>query len=664
MEKNRISGLRKTELFAALADDELLGLADKLKERVYPPNVAIVREGALGDAMFIITDGEVEVRKKDPSLGVDLTVATLRDGTCFGEISLLTGKVRSATVVAVQTTEVLVLERKEFDALLGAYPSIYASLNRILAERLEDTEAQKGVGFISLSKLNLDADVLSLLPEKIIKRHHVLPVAYSNRTVTLAMVNPGDLLAMDEARKIMKGVAIEPVAVGKNDFKAFMDDTYHKLVHSEARGEPRTGRDAIFESMDDIQSDVLKDMSFEDAKEDDAGITNLEKEAEGAPIIRLANNIIAVALKKGASDIHLEPMEKGMRLRYRIDGCLREEQVLPKKVHLPLLSRMKIISRLDIAERRLPQDGRITVRLADKAVDFRVSTIPTRFGEKMTARILDKSSTMLSLEKLINDDPTLNLIRTMIQKPYGIIYVTGPTGSGKTTTLYSILAEKNTAEVNISTVEDPIEYDLPGVNQVQVNPDIGLDFARVLRAFLRQDPDIILVGETRDQETAKIAVEAALTGHLVFTTLHSNDAPGTFVRLTDIGIEPFLISSSIIGVVAQRLVRRICPSCRERYTADRAVARYLGIREGTQLFKGMGCGDCSLTGYRGRVGIYEVLMVSEEIRQLIAEGRETQVIRQAAMKNGMKTLKDYCIPLLEEGVTTADEVLRTVAISA
>jgi type IV pilus assembly protein PilB len=369
-----------------------------------------------------------------------------------------------------------------------------------------------------------------------------------------------------------------------------------------------------------------------------------------------------MALKKGASDIHIEPMEKGCRVRYRIDGVLREEMMLPRKIILPLISRIKIISKLDITERRLPQDGRITMKVGDKTVDFRVSSVPTKFGEKICTRILDKSNTAMGLDRIISHQPTLELVREMIKKPYGIIFVTGPTGSGKSTSLYSALAEKNEIDVNISTVEDPIEYDLAGINQVQVNSDIGLDFARVLRAFLRQDPDIILVGETRDKETAKIAVEAALTGHLVFTTLHANDAPSTFMRLNEMGIEPFLISTSIIGIIAQRLVRRICPNCKEKYVPEKAILKYLGLQEDIELYKGKGCDACSMTGYKGRVGVYEVLMIDEPVRHLIAEGAETNIIRQEAIRRGMRTLKDYCIILLKEGLTTIDEVLRTVAI--
>ncbi|MCX8021336.1 MAG: ATPase, T2SS/T4P/T4SS family [Syntrophorhabdaceae bacterium] len=659
--EDRIGCLKKTELFKSLNEKELLELSQRMKERVYPPNTAIVREGAVGDSMFIIKTGKVDIKKREQTTGIDLTIASLSDGACFGEMALLTGNPRTATVIATQPTSVFVLEKKDFENLLKEHPGISISLNKIVAERIEAMNAQKSMGMKSLANTKIDGEVLALLPKQLVTRYKVLPMAYSNSTLTLAMVNPNDLLAIDEVRKFIKGVAIEQVLVSEDDFKAFMDKQYPEIM-KKMEEKPELSIDSILESMDSLQSDILKDAEFDETRDDDIAIADIESEAQGAPIVRLTNNIIGMALKKGASDIHIEPMEKGCRVRYRIDGVLREEMMLPRKVILPLISRIKIISKLDITERRLPQDGRITMKVGDKTVDFRVSSIPTKFGEKICTRILDKSNTAMGLDKLITHPPTLELVREMIRKPYGIIFVTGPTGSGKSTTLYSALAEKNEVGVNISTVEDPIEYDLAGINQVQVNSDIGLDFARVLRAFLRQDPDIILVGETRDKETAKIAVEAALTGHLVFTTLHANDAPSTFMRLNEMGIEPFLISTSIIGIIAQRLVRRICQNCKEKYVPDRVVAKYLGIPEDTELYRGKGCEVCNMSGYKGRVGVYEVLMVGESVRHLIAEGAETNVIRQEAIKSGMKTLKDYCLILLQEGLTTVDEVLRTVAI--
>ena len=657
----KISCLKNTDLFKSLGDNELQELSARLRERVYPPNTAIVREGASGDSMFIIKNGKVDIKKREPAMGIDLTIASLDSGACFGEMALLTGNPRTATVMATQATSVFVLEKKDFESLLKENPSISISLNKIVAERIEAMNAQKGIGIKSLSNIKIDSEVLSLIPKQLITRYKLLPIAYSNSTLTLAMVNPNDLLAIDEVRKFIKGLAIEQAIITESDLNVFMEKDYPEIMKRE---EEKQGIniESILENMDSLQSDILKDVEFEEGKEDEIGVADLESEAQGAPIVRLTNNIIGMALKKGASDIHIEPMEKGCRVRFRIDGVLREEMLLPRKVILPLISRIKIISKLDITERRLPQDGRISMKVGEKTVDFRVSSVPTKFGEKICTRILDKSNTAMGLDRIVTNLPTLELVREMIKKPYGIIFVTGPTGSGKSTTLYSALAEKNEIDVNISTVEDPIEYDLAGINQVQVNSDIGLDFARVLRAFLRQDPDIILVGETRDKETAKIAVEAALTGHLVFTTLHANDAPSTFMRLNEMGIEPFLISTSIIGIIAQRLVRRICPKCKGKYTPDNVVVKYLGLPEGVELYKGKGCDACNMSGYKGRVGVYEVLMVGESVRHLIGEGAETNTIRQEAIKSGMKTLKDYCIILLQDGLTTVDEVLRTVAI--
>ncbi len=505
---DRVSSLKNTELFRALDDGDLEKLSTKLRERVYPPNTAIVREGASGDAMFIIKNGQVEVKKREQNLGVDLTIATLGMGACFGEMALLTGKPRSATVMAIAATELFVLEKKDFDALLLEHPSISISINKIVAERIEEMNTQKTMGVVSMQTLKIDPDFITVIPEAEALKYKMLATSYGNGSLTIAMVNPQDILALDEARRLIKAkftksVALDQVIVTEEDFKQFMEGEYKTITKPLIEEKPEVNLDDFLDSMDHIQSDIMKDVEFDEGQEDDSGITDLAREAEGAPIIRLTNNIIAMALKKGASDIHIEPMEKEVRVRFRIDGDLYEEMILPKKVQLPLISRVKIISKLDITERRLPQDGRITLKMGSKSVDFRVSTVPAKFGEKICTRILDKSNTTLGLDKLITHPPVLSLVRDMIKRPYGIIYVTGPTGSGKSTTLYSSLAEINDVKRNISTVEDPIEYDLRGVNQIQVNPDIGLDFARVLRAFLRQDPDIILVGETRDTETPR-----------------------------------------------------------------------------------------------------------------------------------------------------------------
>lgn len=661
---NRIALLKNTDIFRDLPDEELLRLSARMIERSYPPNHAIVREGAAGDAMFIIVDGKVEIRKRDPKNNdFDVSITTLGDGAAFGEMALLTGNPRSATVMATGNTKVLVLMKNDFDILLHEHQTLSIALSRIVAERIEDMKNRESPGTVSLHTLKHDEAIMACVPEHLARRNKILPTSYVNGKITLAVVDARNVTAIDEIKRVVQQkypkVFFDLVVVNEDDFLKFMDSEYKSLVHA---GDETLDIESFVDSMDHIQSDILKEFALDEGGDEDLGIPDIEKEAEGAPIIKLTNSIIAMALKKGASDIHIEPMEKEVRVRYRVDGDLQEDMVLPKKIQLPLISRVKIISKLDITERRLPQDGRITIKMGSKSIDFRVSTVPAKFGEKICTRILDKTQTTLGLDKLISHPPVLGIVREMIKKPYGIIYVTGPTGSGKSTTLYSSLAEINDVKRNISTVEDPIEYDLRGVNQIQVNHDIGLDFARVLRAFLRQDPDVILVGETRDKETAKIAVEAALTGHLVFTTLHANDAPGTFMRLTEMGIEPFLVSASIIGVVAQRLVRKICPNCKEAYE-DASALQYLGLPAGTTLYRGKGCDVCRNTGTKGRIGVYEVLDVNEEIRHLIAEGANTLAIRDAALAAGMLSLKEYCLILLKEGSISIDEVLRTVVVA-
>jgi len=681
--------LQKLRLFSAMSYDECRIVESRLKPREFPPLQAIVKEGGPGDSMFFINSGTVEVRKRDPNTGIDFLLSELKGGSCFGEMALLTGKPRAASVVATEPTTCSVLEQADLEELLLHYPKISLALNRVLAERLEEANAQTGIEYINLGKLQFDARVMKLLPQPLMVQHKVLPVAFSSNRLTLAMVNPNNLIALDDVRRIIKGVIIEPVVTSDDDFKRFMNSSYGEILRKEEEKQSQAKEQALaalkstagdkaaaeFEKMmsksdttenllEALQSEALKSLEVDETQEIKETTADLTKSAEDAPVIRLANAILSTAIKKGASDIHIEPQEKDLAVRFRIDGALQVAQVLDKKIQMGLVSRFKILSKLDIAEKRLPQDGRISVRMDERPIDFRVSTIPSKWGEKVCMRILDKSNTLLGLDKLILHQDVLAQVRDMIAQPYGIIYVTGPTGSGKTTTLYSALAELNEPDVNISTAEDPIEYDLPRINQVQAHKEIGLDFARILRAFLRQDPDIILVGETRDKETAHIAVEAALTGHLVFTTLHTNDAASSFTRLGEMGVEAFLMSSSTIGIIAQRLTRRLCQQCKEPYTPDDMALKYMGIEPDPTLtfFKNKGCDHCSFTGYKGRVGVYEVLRMNAQLRKLVASGASSEAIAEAALQNGMLTLKDYSIWLLKNGWTTMDEVLQVVAV--
>jgi type IV pilus assembly protein PilB len=675
--------LKNVKLFAELSPDSLVKLGSCLKTAEFPPAEVIVREGAPGVSMYIIKAGLVEVRKKDPVTGIDFLVAQLSEGAAVGEMSLLTGKPRSATVTTVQPTTVFTLTRADFRNLLTQHPEISLGLARILAERLEDATKQVGIEYVNLFKGKFDPRVVGLLPQTLCQLHKVVPIAYMNNSVTLAMVNPSNLVAFDDVRRYIKGVIIEPQVCTEEDFKKFMDTVYPDLMglreekreadkkkeeDRERRKEDR--KKPSFEtpqqSLEDLQAEILGNLEVQQEEEEKPkDATELTSASEDAPVVRLANNILALAIKKGASDIHIEPQEKGVVLRLRIDGVLYVETILSKKIQLPLASRFKILSRLDISERRLPQDGRISIKIEDRGIDFRVSTVPAKFGEKIVMRILDKSGSLLPLDKIIVHTPTVEKLRWMINQPYGIIYVTGPTGSGKTTTLYSSLAEINSPEINISTAEDPIEYDLAGLCQVQTHKDIGLDFARILRAFLRQDPDVILVGETRDQETAKISVEAALTGHLVFTTLHTNDAPGSFTRLEEMGIEPFLMANSTIGIIAQRLARRLCQNCKVPTEVDEVTLGYFGYTKDNAptFFKGEGCDKCNHTGKKGRVGIYELLTMTDDLKRTVAGGAKTDEIRKMAVAGGMKTLKDYAMILMAEGLTSVDEVLTNLVVS-
>jgi type IV pilus assembly protein PilB len=672
--------LKNVKLFAELSPDSLAKLGTCLKTAEFPPTEVIVREGAPGVSMYLIKSGLVEVRKKDPATGIDFLVAQLSEGAAVGEMSLLTGKPRSATVTTVQTTVVFTLTRADFRNLLTQHPEISLGLARILAERLEDATKQVGIEYVNLFKGKFDPRVVGLLPQSLCQLHKVVPISYVNSSVTLAMVNPSNLVAFDDVRRYVKGVIIEPQVCTEEDFKKFMDTVYPDLMglkeekreadqrkaedRERRKEERRKPNEFHYQSLEDLQNEILSGMEVQQDEDDKTVVTDLATASEDAPVVRLANNILALAIKKGASDIHIEPQEKGVMLRLRIDGLLYVENILSKKIQLPLASRFKILSRLDISERRLPQDGRISIKIEERAIDFRVSTVPAKFGEKIVMRILDKSGSLLPLDKIIVHMPTVEKVRWMINQPYGIIYVTGPTGSGKTTTLYSSLNEINSSEINISTAEDPIEYDLAGLCQVQTHKDIGLDFARILRAFLRQDPDVILVGETRDQETAKISVEAALTGHLVFTTLHTNDAPSSFTRLEEMGIEPFLMANSTIGIIAQRLARRLCQNCKVEQEVDETTLGYFGYTKenAPPFYKGEGCEKCNHTGKKGRIGIYELLVMNEEMKRSVARGARTDEIRNLALENGMVSLKGYAMVLMAQGLTSVDEVLQNLVV--
>ncbi|MDP2627153.1 MAG: type IV-A pilus assembly ATPase PilB [Candidatus Rokubacteria bacterium] len=510
---------------------------------------------------------------------------------------------------------------------------------------------QYGIPSITLSQLDIDADVLKLVPAQIAKKYEVLPIKRTGNSLTLAMADPTNVFAVDDVG-FMTNLQVIPVVAAQGAIRKALDRLY------EAQG---SGIAEVISEMEGTAGDVEVVEGDEEswAKTD---IFELKESADEAPVVRLVNMILVDAIRRGASDIHLEPYEKVFRVRFRVDGVLHEIMTPPKRLETALTSRVKIMSTMDIAERRLPQDGRIKLRYNQREIDFRVSTLPTIFGEKTVLRILDKESLQLDLAMLGFDPWSLEQFNKAIHQPYGMILITGPTGSGKTTTLYSAIHTINSPDVNIMTAEDPVEYNLKGVNQVQINEGIGRTFGAALRSFLRQDPDVILVGETRDLETAQIGIRAALTGHLVLSTLHTNDCPGTVARLLDMGIPPFLVSSALTLILAQRLGRKICKDCKQPYEADEeSLVPYGHVPQGlgkVQFYKGKGCHTCSFTGMKGRVAVYEVMPIGDELRELILRNAPTAEILQLALAQGMKTLRQNALQKVIDGVTTLEEVLR------
>jgi type IV pilus assembly protein PilB len=510
---------------------------------------------------------------------------------------------------------------------------------------LDILEFQLGIPQVDLSAVTLNPLLLESIPENLIRRHKVVPVKKEGGRLTAAMVDPLNVVALDDLR-LATGLEIEPVLATEKEINASIQRYF---------GMP--GLDKVMEELEApeiVRAEAVNLDQLEEAVVDEA------------PIVRLANSVIIQAVNEQASDIHIEPQQENVRIRYRVDGMLRDVMTLPRKFRFPLISRIKIMADMDIAERRVPQDGRIMIRYREREVDLRVSTIPTVFGEKAVIRVLDKGKMLLRVDQLGFQERNLERFKKIITYPYGMILITGPTGSGKTTTLYAILSEISSPELNVITVEDPVEYLLPGTNQMQVNPKAGLTFARGLRAILRQDPDIVMVGEIRDSETAEIAVRAAMTGHLVLSTLHTNDAAGALTRLVDMGVEPFLVASTVLGVTAQRLVRLACPRCRELYELEPGslVRMFLGVTptEPVTLFRVRGCRYCASVGYQGRTSICEVLPISPAIREMIVQKAPASAIRKQAVTEGMVTLREDGIQKALKGITTIEEVMRVAYV--
>src|SRR5690242_12359046 len=537
-------------------------------------------------------------------------------------------------------------EAKRTGKRLGA---TLARLGYVDDQRLTQFVAkQYSLPSINLSEIEIDQAVLKLVPREICEKHQVIPVRRNGPTLVVAMADPSNIYAIDEL-KFLTQYNIDPVVSSEAGIEAALSRYYDK----------GPDLDQMVGELGDIDN-----VDYAAVTDENVNVVDLENQAGEAPVVKLCNAILLSAIKKKASDIHVEPYEKSLRVRFRIDGILQEEMRPPLKLRNAITSRLKIMASLDIAERRLPQDGRIKLKIGNnREMDFRVSVLPTLFGEKIVMRLLDKTNLQLDMTKLGFDIKPLADFKYAISKPYGMVLVTGPTGSGKTTTLYSAMSELNTLDRNISTAEDPVEFNLHGINQVQMHEDIGLNFATALRAFLRQDPNIIMVGEIRDFETAEIAVKAALTGHLVLSTLHTNDAPSTVSRLLNMGIEPFLVTASVNLVLAQRLARRICNDCKAPAEKHVEALAKMGMTEDqirkVQVMKGRGCNTCNNTGYKGRIALYEVMPFVDPLKELVLQGASAAEIKAEMIRQGVQSLRMAGIQKILEGMTTPEEVLRT-----
>lgn len=555
--------------------------------------------------------------------------------------------VNSHLINEEQLQKAMLTQKKEG----GKLASILVKLGYIEeAKLLSFLSQQYGVPAVDLTKIEIDSSVTKLVPAELVQKHRIIPIKRTGATLSVAMVDPTDVFAIDDI-KFMTSYDIAPVLASETAIIAAINQHYDSAQQLQT----------VLKSMeerDDLEMTITGDESDEQVN-----LNELKEAVEDAPVVKLANLILVEAIKKGVSDVHIEAYEKKFRVRYRLDGAMYEVMSPPMKLRAALTSRLKIMASLDIAERRLPQDGRIKLKLKDREVDMRVSTLPCLFGEKIVLRVLDKGNLTLDLSKLGFEPKALQDFMTAVSSPYGMVLVTGPTGSGKTTTLYSALHYINTEDINIMTAEDPVEYNLMGINQVQMKEEIGLNFAAALRSFLRQDPDVIMVGEIRDYETAEIAVKAALTGHLVLSTLHTNDAPSTINRLLNMGVEPFLVASSVILILAQRLIRKICPNCKEEEKIAHKTLIDVGFSpeevQSLVCYKGKGCSNCSNTGYKGRMALYEVMPVGEELRELILQGASADEIKKKAISLGMKTLRMSGLQKVRDGISSVEEVLNT-----
>ena len=638
--------LKRVSLFTELPPQVLEQIARITLSAQVPAGKILFYEGDPGDSLFMVGAGEIEVYLTDRDTGVDIPLRRFKPLEYFGEMSLITEEPRSASARATVDSEMHMLTVEAFQRIVAHVPAVGLALSRELARRIRDQNKRKGVSIVDLSRYRFDAAVYSLIPERLLEMHHAIPLRRTDDTLTVAMVNPGDLVAIDDLRRGSGGLTIEPLAVNREDYERFMQRHAGRTVPAAAQKAAQRA------------AQPLRYLSELDAPE------LRRREVAGQEVVRHLDAIINEGVDMGASDIHLEPRPDRLEVRFRVDGRLqRRTPVLPIEYATPMVSRIKVLARMDISEARQPQDGRFAAVRGRQKVDFRVSTLPSNCGEKAVLRILDPGMLTTGLDTIIMAARVCEMVRDMARQPYGLILVTGPTSSGKTTTLYSIMNEMDRETLNVVTVEDPIEYDVSNATQSQVNYAIKLGFSEMVRSILRQNPDVILIGETRDPATASATIEAALTGHLVLSSMHTNDSVGTIARLMDMDVEPFLIANSLVGVLNQRLLRRICTNCRDVVQLDPRQATALKEVVGADLrlekvYEGRGCDLCRGSGYRGQVAAFEVLRVTDPLKDLITSQGGVGEMRKVAGASGMVPMRAYVGFLLGRGLTTPVEAIR------
>jgi type IV pilus assembly protein PilB len=646
--------LAQNALFSSLDRSHVAQLAPHFTRHEIPAQTEIVRQGAPGDSLFLIESGVVGVYHRDAKLGIVQLVAQLEAPESFGEMALVTGEARTATCVALENVVAYRLASELFQAVVQQAPGVALSVARVLSDRLAKMTAENDIPWSSLASRALDARLWGLAPEATWTRARAVPIALTGRTLTVGLVDPADAQAAHEIRAALPAFRVKIHAVSAAEVER---------VVAPLRA-ARAAAPAPVEAV--VPPAARPQLSFFDEDEGRTSRPSLAQQPSGQQVLALVDEIVGTGLALGASDIHIETDRRGVAVRYRIEGDLRPRpQAIASELAKPLTSRFKLLAKLDITETRRPQDGRISLQAGKRNVDLRISTMPTKFGEKIVLRILDSEGGILNLKELILQDKVRQQFSEMVFRPNGLVLVTGPTGSGKTTTLYAALAARVRPEINVVSVEDPIEYHLDGVTQVQVNAEIGTTFGAVLGALLRQDPDVILVGETRNAETASMALEAAMTGHLVLTSLHTNGAVESVLRLTELGAERYEVSNALLGVLHQRLVRRCCPSCTEAFEYPAPIVERLykvGAflpHERPTLARGRGCARCNNSGFKGRVALIEILVVNDAVRVAISAGSDMKTLRDTARASGATVeLARYAGILLASGATVPGEVLH------